>query len=55
MKRTVNKTETVEPSSDVMTAEIKTQEPSKVEVTRLLKLKEQNLFHRYLEANCDCV
>ncbi len=55
MKQAVNKTEAVKPSPDAVTAEIKTQEPNKVELSRLLKLKEKNLFNRFLEANCDCV
>lgn len=55
MKEAVNQTEAVKKSIDKVIFEPKTQEQSKTEVSRLLKLKETNLFHRYLEANCDCV
>lgn len=60
MNQAVNQTEVVKKSLDNMVFEpktqyLETQELSKTEVNRLLKLKEANLFHRYLEANCDCV
>lgn len=55
MNQTVNQTEVVNKSLDNVNFETKPQEISKIEVNSLLKLKETNLFHRYLEANCDCV
>ncbi|MCH9848965.1 MAG: hypothetical protein K0U18_03655 [Betaproteobacteria bacterium] len=55
MKQAVNQTEAVKQTLDKVIFEPKVQEQSKTEVNRLLKLKETNLFHRYLEANCDCV
>lgn len=55
MKQAVNQTELVKQSLDKVIFEPKVQEPSKKEVNRLVKLRETNLFHRYLEANCDCV
>jgi hypothetical protein len=55
MKQAVKKTEAVKPSTDELIAATKPQEPNKTEVSRLLKLKETNLFNRFLEANSDCV
>jgi|GEM_PF-1077611 hypothetical protein len=55
MNEAVKQTEVVKKSLDNVAFEPKGQEPSKTEVDRQLKLKETNLFHRYLEANCDCV
>jgi hypothetical protein len=56
MNQAVNQAEVVKQNSlERVIFETKAQEPSKTEVNRLLKLKETNLFHRYLEANCDCV
>ena len=55
MKQAVNKTEPVKTSSDEITTKPKVQQTNKTEKSRLLKLKEANLFNRFLEANCDCV
>ena len=55
MKQTVNKAEPVKTPSDEVAAKTKVQRANKTETRRLLKLKETNLFNRFLEANCDCV
>ena len=55
MKKAVNKAEPVKTPSDEVAAKTKVQQTNKTETSRLLKLKETNLFNRFLEANCDCV
>lgn len=60
MKQAVNKAESAKASPDtVLTNTVATkQKPhtkSTTEISRLLKLKETNLFNRFLEASCDCV
>ena len=55
MKQAVNKAEPIKASTDVAVTKTKVQQTNKTETSRLLKLKETNLFNRFLEANCDCV
>ncbi len=55
MKQAVNHADSNKTSSDKATIEQKAKEVSNTEDKRLLKLKETNQFHRYLEASCDCV
>ncbi|MFT7228217.1 MAG: hypothetical protein ACI8PW_000802 [Methylophilaceae bacterium] len=55
MKQTVKKAEPVKTSSDDVAGKTKLQQTNKTESSRLLKLKETDLFNRFLEANSDCV
>ncbi|QVL44885.1 MAG: hypothetical protein KFB94_06120 [Methylophilaceae bacterium] len=55
MNQAVNHADSNKTSSDKETIEQKAKELNNSEDKRLLKLKETNQFHRYVEASCDCV